>query len=924
MRKFGPFKTSAFLLVILFTLAFSFYSCSHIRHGEGEDGMEEDLEARIRWENQMLADPATGKIPENIRAKELAYASTMPQYRALGKDGGDFWTSRGPWNVGGRTRAVAIDVSNEHNLLAAGVSGGIWRSTDDGANWTKVTPPSITSNVTCIVQNHRPGKQNIWYAGTGEFIGNSPSGNFAFYLGDGILKSVDNGLTWNKLPSTASGIPQFLSKDFDIINSIAINSADTGDVVYAATYGSVYKSSNGGKTWTKERGSISNGSQLYNGSQYTEVAATSTGVIYATLSSDGGNKGIWRSTDGNSWTNITPAGFPDTFYRTVIGISPSDENTVYFLGNCKGGGKKFFNFQKQPEWNTLWKYTYLGGNGSGTGGKWEDHSQNLPAFGGDFGDFITQGGYDLLVRVKPDDPNTVFIGGMNLWRSTDAFTSTKNISWIGGYGVNTRLPDYTMYPNQHPDQHNLVFYPSEPKRMIATCDGGIFRSDDNTSNNVTWSTLNNGYITSQFYSVAVDHATLGNDEVIGGLQDNGSYFTRSSDPSTNWAMSFNSDGCFSYITNGRTDYYASAQLGKVYRLHLDANGNYTELARVDPAGAKHRDFVNPWTFDPNDQKRMYFPSGHTLWINDDVTQIPMKTVKDTVPVNTGWSAMSFKADTFITAVSVSQKPADIVYTGTQDGKIYRINNASTASPIITDITGKAFPKGNINCIAIDPDDANKAIVVFSNYTIISLFYTTNGGTSWTNISSNLEQAATGGGNGPSCRWASIMPVGNGHTYFVATSTGLYSSDTLEGANTVWTHQSPDGIGYTVCPMIDTRPSDGLVAVATHGNGIYSAHISFPYQVTGIRKQTAAEEELNVYPNPVQDVLNINLDNDKAQKLEISILDEAGKYCLPIQSITASGKQLVSIDMHSLPAGVYYCRISGKDNVMTKQVVKVGN
>src|SRR6185312_12619968 len=109
-----------------------------------------------------------------------------------------------------------------------------------------------------------------------------------------------------------------------------------------------------------------------------------------------------------------------------------------------------------------------------------------------------------------------------------------------------------------------------------------------------------------------------------------------------------------------------------------------------------------------------------------------------------------------------------------------------------------LPKGNVNCIAIDPDDANKAILVFSNYAVISLYYTINGGTSWTNISSNLEQTANGGGNGPSCRWAAVMPVDKGHTYFVATSTGLYSTDTLTGNTTVWTHQSPDGIGYTVC------------------------------------------------------------------------------------------------------------------------------
>lgn len=496
----------------------------------GNDAMVIDQSARVMWEKKMLADPLTGEIPENIRARELAFASTLPVNHITfnKRDAEATWQSRGPWNLGGRTRALALDATNENIILAAGVSGGIWRSVNGGANWRKVTLPHQLANVTCLVQDTRKNKTHIWYAGTGELIGNSASGRSAFFLGDGILKSTDGGLSWHSLAATTSGKPQNLSRNFNLVNTIAINLADTGDVVYAATYGSVYRSDNGGEKWSVVRG----GTGLITPSYYTGVAVTPKGVIYATLSSDGSQKGIWRSADGKEWTNITPAGFATHYNRIEIGIDPTNENNVYFLGYTPNGGKRSVDFRGKEDWASFWKYTYIGSDGNGLGGKWEDRSQNLPDFGGYFGDFNTQTGYNMFVRIKPDAPNTIYLGSTNLWRSTDGFTSNKNTSWIGGYAVNTTMPNYEMYPNQHPDQHNLVFYPSNPNKMIAACDGGLFRTDNNTAANVTWESLNNGYLTSQFYTIAIDHATPGDNEILGGLQDNGTYFTRSANPQT--------------------------------------------------------------------------------------------------------------------------------------------------------------------------------------------------------------------------------------------------------------------------------------------------------------------------------------------------------------------------------------------------------
>ena len=109
----------------------------------------------------------------------------------------------GPNNNGGRTRAIAYDVryngTTNRVLIAGGISGGIFRSADGGANWTRVTPANEVHNVASIAQDPRPGNQDIWYAGGGEYIGSSTDATGAGYLAHGLFKSIDNGVTWTRI-----------------------------------------------------------------------------------------------------------------------------------------------------------------------------------------------------------------------------------------------------------------------------------------------------------------------------------------------------------------------------------------------------------------------------------------------------------------------------------------------------------------------------------------------------------------------------------------------------------------------------------------------------------------------------------------------------------------------------------------------------
>jgi hypothetical protein len=923
VKKFYP----SLLAVGLCCLSFIACHTSHNKAAGGFGdadaiGSDEDAFERINYEWMMLRDPATGRIPDHIREKELAYATTLPHdfYPNAKGTAVATWQSRGPWNVGGRTRAFGIDVSNENNLIAGTPSGGMWRSTNGGQNWTMTSPNSLYPSVSCLAQDTRSGHTNVWYYGTGEGSGASATGTGAYYYGNGIYKSTDSGVTWTVLPSTAGASITAFDSWAEIIWTIAVNPAVSGqDVIYAAAYGSIYKSVDGGASWNSVLGA---------GSYYTDIAISPTGVIYATLSSDGSTKGIYRSTDGLTFTNITPVGFPVKYDRIKIGISPANENQVYFLGNTPGYGHADTGYTGTIDWNSLWRYTYVSGNGSGAGGTWQDRSQNLPHTGGQFDKFQTQGGYDIVVKGKPNDTNTLFIGGTNLYRSTTAFADDQHTTFIGGYVIGASLPVVNMYPNHHPDQHDLAFLPSNPNVMISANDGGLFRTGDNTATNVAWTPLNNGYLTSMFYTCAIDHAST-NDIIIGGAQDNGSWFTNSSSGTAPWVTPRGGDGSYCAIADGGLAYYFSIQNGKMMRAKVNVTGGIDSFARIDPIGASGYLFINPYTLDPNNNNIMYLAAGRALWRNDNLGGIPYAGNWDSISTN--WVKFPDTAATAsakISAVAVCKTPANRVYYGTSNRRLFRIDNANVGTPKPTEVTpfsgNDQFPAGgNISCISVDPNNGDNVMVSFSNYNVISIFYSGDGGTSWKRVAGNLEENPDGTGSGPSVRWVRIMPLASGTVYLAGTSVGLFATKELDSTATVWTQQGTNAIGNAVVDMIDSRSSDGLVAVATHAHGIFSAKIQNLNDVGIYTPIAGADVQYKTYPNPFQRSATLQFTLKSKGNVNLQVYDELGR---PVRTLVnnelGAGAHTYSLEGNGLPAGIYFCTLKVGALVETKRLLKI--
>ncbi|HKQ56415.1 MAG TPA: T9SS type A sorting domain-containing protein [Candidatus Eisenbacteria bacterium] len=864
-------------------------------------GTEDDPNAQAEMEFLMLRDPRTNEIPRRIRKLEMLFARNLPTRRELNNQaraqGGPpleilEWIERGPNNVGGRTRAFAIDVASSTTLLAGSVGGGIWKTVNDGASWSLRTAPAQIHGTTCIAQDKRAGKTNVWYVGTGEIRGSTTNQTRwgSLYLGDGIFKSTNNGDSWTLLPSTSTGTPQ-TADPFDFVINVATSPTApiAEEHVYAATFRGVYRSINGGGSWTLAQLSDSG---------FTDVAVTSTGVVYAFTRVP--QPRIWRSPDGVTWTNILPAaGFPTSVNRIVIALCPSNPNAVYFFAQGANNTPAVATHQ-------IWKYTYVSGNGSGAGGTWVNRGGNLPS------DINTQTGYDQLIQVKPNDENFVIIGGTNLYRSTNGFATNATNTVIGGY---------PFYPDglSHPDFHSGAFSPTQPNVFYAADDGGIQKAADITLTDMLWTWLNNGYNVTQFYSVTIA-PEAGSNLIMAGAQDNGTQLGDAPGAS-DWLHVFGGDGTIVKIAPIADDrLYTQYQGGQMQR----QTRSYADVIFINPSGATNQLFVNPIVLDPNNSHLLYYAGGiaantSRIWRNDNA---PEATDID------GWSNLAATEvgaglgyNRQITAIGISTAGnPNVLYYGTGDGMVFRADNAHTATPTVTNVTppglnGGSITGGFVRCIAVDPTNSNQAIVTFGNYNFQSIWYTTNGGANWTDIEGNLAGPA-----GPSVRWAQMFYVDGQLQVFLGTSIGVLSTTALAGGSTVWAQEATETIGNVIVGYMDYRDSDRTLAIGTHARGVFTGTFTTPVAVepTGRRTGVALAQSA---PNPTQREATIAFDLERPGQVSLKVYDVHGREVATlVNGHRERGRHQERFTAGRLAGGVYYYVLRASGETLTRKLV----
>lgn len=812
--------------------------------GMATPGSAKDRAAMAEWELARFRDPATGRIPPSMRSRELLFvdrtierfsdrrfpAAARPASSTI--DLGQ-WQALGPDYNGGRTRSLVISIDGNY-FLSGAVSGGLFRMQDVvDSVWVKRSDPGANQNVTAIAQDIREGYQQNWYYATGELRGGPGRGPLRNSMGGGVYRSTDSGRSWSPLQATIPNGPAQFDSPFEMAWRLVVDhTADGPGTIYLAGFGGIMRSDDGGESWQIVLGT-ENGAR----SLYTDIAITSDGILYAAignLSFDGSrvaadvvDRGIWRSTDGVNWTSITPPGLPSSAERTVIATAPSDSSILYVLAVTRGLGTHGHQF---------WRYRHLSGDGTGAGGEWEDRTENLPddpttdRSWGD--DFITFTGFCMSVDVHPLDADVVFLGSRNLHRSDDGFATDTATVRAGGYRTDEYEwgfdPIAAWYLGHHPDHHGIAFFPPNPSFAFSFTDGGPHLTADCLADTVDWFWFDDNYLTLQFYSVAIDPRRSGDRTIVGGTQDN-NVLLRLDHNEDFWHV-YAGDGARSAVDLATNSIYVSNIDGNLWRVNLRDDGRADSAGYVMPAGAPPAVSLFPFRVDPNRGEILYVGIDNTIWRNSNVLEIPLAT-SYLQPSSINWQRLAGTTrnnpleDNRITAISPTvTAPTDRLYYGRVSGKVARLDDADEGNPVPVDITGQDFPSGFVNCIAVDPRDGDRAVVVFSNYNIQSLFLTEDGGDTWSPVGGNLEENPDGTGNGPATIWLEMAYRGDEVIYLLGTSSGLFATTALEGMQTEWQQVSSDLIGRVIIEQIAYRETDGMLVVATHGNGLYESRV----------------------------------------------------------------------------------------------------
>ncbi len=882
----------------------------------------DDPSAREEYNFIRLRDPNTNEIPPFIAQKEFEFASKLPRHDPFG---GTLsvplpfdWQPIGPANQSGRIQAIGIDILNESNMLAGSASGGVWRSIDAGQSWVKVTLPNDEQSVSAIVQDTRKGKESTWYYSTGELLsttGRRETGNIRTHSwGNGIYRSTDNGASWNPIPATLTTSKHIADVNFSGIWNLVLDPKNLEqNIIYAACYGGIMRSTDAGATWTNVLGGDS--VKCFN----SEIVRGSGGTLYAAIGSsyDGTaspNQGVWRSTDGIQWINISGSILPKLIRRSRLAVSESNDNVLYFLTETPK--EWVFADTEFVTQNSLSKYSYLSGDGSGAGGKWE--SRTVPFDNDPLSYYKSLGGYALVLAVGPDDINTVFVGGTNLYYSAEGFQGPSSFIEIGGY-------PYTMRPGTlHPDMHAFLFSRTNHSTLFIGNDGGVDKLDDFIADDNSWISFNNGLSSAQVYHSSLDHGTPNDNFIISGLQDNSTYATQSPLFGDPWFVVSGGDGMTTAVTNGGAQIFGSSQSGYIECLYND--GQYISyIGRLPPpSDSSVAKFFTNYILEPNLGNELYEAQTDHLWRFDSITLIPTQSGN----ISSNWTELKDVAialhplQCFITTFGFATDVKDRLFFGTSVGKVFEVDNASGKTPSLKNISGADFPKnGFIAGIEVDPANANEIIVVFSNYNVQSLFHTTNGGKTWNAIGGNLEELPDGAGVGPSVRCAKILHTSNGTIYYVGTSVGLYATTKINGSQTIWVQEATTTIGSLIVESLDARQSDGRVIVSTQGGGVFKNIPTNAVQDHQVSQQSFQLEQN--YPNPFSEQSNIRFTIAKRSDVVIELYNALGETISEAaHGFYNSGSHIVELSGKNLSSGNYFLRVKAGDAVSTKKITIV--
>jgi photosystem II stability/assembly factor-like uncharacterized protein len=456
-------------------------------------------------------------------------------------------------------------------------------------------------------------------------------------------------------------------------------------ILFVAASNGLWRTLNGGVDWTQE-----------NESHFTDVECKpgSPENMYAVTLS-----GFYRSSDtGDTWTLDMDPDFPSQWRRLAIGVTAANPNYVYLLfgGHVAGmGNGNFSGIYRSID--------------SGAEFSLRANTPNLLGYPTNGMDSVNQANYDLALAIDPANANTVYVGGINIWKSTNGgLTGSWNI--LSYWEESGNSIGYT-----HADIHALEFNGST---LYVGSDGGIYKSTDGGSN---WTNLSDGIANMMFHYIDVESSIL-----TGGTQDNGcNQWTTST---LNATHSIGGDGFACLINYNDTDIrYQSDQW---YKYRSEDGGDSFINISVDTFVDFVPDYWGAdWVMDPVDPEILFLASREVYRTTTGGTGDGTDAWTD---LNTGLSGRYVRS----MAQGISNRNR---FYASDDTLLKRSDNVLAATPTWTDVTdGLPTDAEFISDIVVDPNNSLRLWVTFYGLSEgLKVYYSANGGDTWINESGSL-------------------------------------------------------------------------------------------------------------------------------------------------------------------------------------------
>lgn len=847
------------------------------------------------WELTM--DPSTGRpMPERVLELQEELRAQRALSRGVGGEDANPWEDRGPNNQGGRTRGIMFDPNDVGNanpdddytrVFAGGVSGGLWVNddiTDPNSSWNLVT--GIQANISVIAIISDPNDSNTFYIASGE--------SYTFQsvaIGRGVWKSTDAGVTWSNIfggydSFSLAGGTGFVNGIFYVNDIVARDNGGTTEV-YAAIVGKqyfaasgpnnfqgtneqgLYKSTDGGDNWN--RFDITHGDGSFKNPSDIELDIDNN-IWFTTASNSFGNSGgdIYSSSDGITFNLIRSISGAT---RTELEPSSTDANRFWVAASIGNQGRLFTT---NDAFATANNFTAMNI-------PVDEDTATIPA-----GDYTRgQAYYDL--PIESDQNGNVYIGGINLFVSANnGITWTQISEWYNIQGFASSLV--------HADQHAILFRPgSNDSEAVFGNDGGVYYSSDiaNASGSVNnIQPRNKDYNTTQFYYGAIDGTSM-NDNMGGGLQDNGSMFiVGAADGANGFSDERGGDGAFTEIDDsgayailsnpGNNHFlYAFPSLGNGNSITTNGGGNFVNEAELD----KNLDilYVNSSGGNARIERVTEFLPGGAPQTNTNITNALM---------NSSPSAM--KISPFTTGSSA-------LYVGLRNGRLLKVLFANF-NPIFSNISGPNFI-GSISDIEFGQSE-QEIFVTMHNYGVQSIWFTDDGGTNWRSLEGNLPDLPV------KCILQNpLIP----EELIIGTDLGVWATPDYTVTNPVWI-QSYNGMSDVQVVDLDVKALDNTILATTFGRGLFTSE--FTATPLSVLESEFNSNIVSLFPTVSNGTFTLKSQKDLGQAT-VQIYNLNGQKVHSESIYLSTAKSTMNLNLNS---GLYFVNIDVDNYSEIKKII----